>query len=794
MARFRTLLKNWKLMTIAVVSLAIALALAVVGTAISNWILLLPPAAADPQQLVTIYHRSPEHPAETISYLDYKEYRDSNHVFSGVAAFPTMVSKFWMEDRGEVLGENVSDNYFSVMGIKPVLGRLFSPGDDEKRLREIVLTYSCWKRWGADANIVDKTLPFNDGVTIVGVAPKEFTGVILGLSADVISPISAANVNQDQLGRRDARNFSVVGRLKPGVSRLQASAEIQTIAQRLGSAYPLTNKGRVPVLTGAMAVPPDAVRDAELIAAVLMLLVLLVLLVASANVANLLLALAVKRRQETVIKAAVGATRRRLIFEFLSESATLCVLAALVGFPIAAIALRRVSDFSAMLPLIGNLNITGKVRPDATVAMIAALVVLIASLATGLAPALYASSSNLAAALSGEIAIGGRRKRIIRNSLVVVQVSICTFVLVGLGICLRSVQNLRHVDPGFSARNVLGAMVIDGGHEKRSEANQKQLYKSLAAAASQISGVESVSLVNGLPFVGGFNTAPAELPGQGKTIDVPGAVVDENYFATLGVPVFSGRAFDSTDLENGPESVIVNRKLAEMLWPNQDALGKTMRIGKPLRQVRIVGIAGNGKYNDLEEPTRPFVYYAFSQHSERQIQIVIRTKGDPRLWSEPLSRAARTIGMAVPLPPFTMDSLLSLEMLVPMLTLYGVGGLGALALLLAMIGLFGAISYSVGERKRELGIRSALGALPFDLLKLVLRNAGATAGSGIVIGALLGIAATVLLRSQLFGIQSVEWMAILPAMAAMAALTLLVAWFAARPWLHGDPLEALRHA
>ncbi|HEY7334241.1 MAG TPA: ABC transporter permease [Bryobacteraceae bacterium] len=636
MPRLRTLLKNWKLSGIAIFSLAIALALGVFGLGISNWILLRPPAAADPGRLVTIYQRSPENPIESLSYLDYKEYRDNNSVFSGLAAFPETISKFWVEGRGEALGEVVSDNYFSTMGMQPVLGRLFSPGADEKKLPEVVLSYACWKRWGSDPNIVGQTLSINDGVTIVGVAPREFTGVIFGISADVISLVSSKNLNPDELSRRDRRRFILIGRLKPRVSRKQASGEMQALAQRLAAAYPQTNKGRVPVLTRAMIVPPDTLNEAELVSAVLMILALLVILVACANVANLLLALAVKRRQETTIKAAIGATRRRLIFEFIFESMVLCAAGGLAGFFIATLALRRISQFSAVLPLVGSIGISANVTPDAYVAVLAGALVLVASLATGLPPALYASSPNLAAALSGEIVIGGRRKGVIRNALAIVQVSVCTLVLVGLGLCLRSFENLRHIDPGFVARNVLAAFVGDLDFNHHSESQEKQIYRSFIAAASQIPGVESVSLVDGLPFAGGFTTAPVELPGENKTTDVAGAVVDDNYFATLGVPIFSGRAFDLTDRESGPESVVVNRKLAEMFWPNRSAVGQTLRVGKPARQVVVVGVAGNGKYNDLDEAPRPFLYYAFSQHFERQIQIVVRTRGDPRLWAEPL--------------------------------------------------------------------------------------------------------------------------------------------------------------
>jgi predicted permease len=795
MRRFRTLLKNWKLASVGVFSLAIALALGVVGLGISNWILLRPPAAADPDRLVVIYHRSPEKAVEGISYPDYKEYRDNNHVFSDIAAFPGSVSKNWTTKWGESVSESVSDNYFSVMGMKPALGRLFAKGDDDKRLKGAVLTYSGWKHWGGKPDIIGKVFDLNNGLTIVGVTPKEFTGVVPGLRADVITIASSPpGFDTSELSKRDARLFNLIGRLKPGVSRKQANAEIQAIGRRLAAAYPEADKGRVPVLERLTALPPDEQSQGKLISAVLMLLVLLVLVVACANVANLLLALAVKRRQETLIKAAVGATRSRLIREFLIESAALCVLGGAAGFLIAEAALKRLSEFTMVFPLIGSLRITANVTPDLTVALLSAALILIAALATGLAPALYASSTNLAGAMSGEIVIGGRRKGIIRNAFVAVQVFVSTFVLVGLGLCLRSVDNLRHIDPGFSARNIIAAMATDIESKNHSEAQRREIYRSFAAAVSQIYGVESVSLANSMPFFGGFKPSPVQAPGESKPLDVPSSIVDESYFATLGVPLYRGRVFDSRDQKGGPDSVVINRKAAEMFFPGQEPVGQTLRVGNPARTATVIGVVANGKYNDLDEAPKPFLYFSYTQRDPPYLSVILRTKGDPRLWAEPLGKAAARAGLVLPVPPFTMDGLLYLEMFVPLLTLYSVGGLSGLGVMLAVFGLFGAISYSVSERKRELGIRAALGAAPSDLFRMVLRETAATSGSGIAAGALAGIAATVLLRSQFFGIHAFEWLILLPVIFAMSAMTASVAYLAARPWIRGDAWQAVRHA
>jgi predicted permease len=520
---------------------------------------------------------------------------------------------------------------------------------------------------------------------------------------------------------------------------------------------------------------------------------LLVVLVACANAGNLLLALAVKRRKETLIKTAVGATRARLIGEFLRESAILCIIGGIGGFLLARYALERISDFSTLLPLFGTIRIAAQVQPDGVATGLALLLAIVAGIATGLPSALYASSANLSGGLNSETAIGGRRKGVIRNTLVAVQIAICTVVLAGLGLCLRSFDKLRHVDPGFSARNIIGAVVGDAHAMERKGDQQHQFYDQVSRAVSQIPGVESVALANGLPLAGGFAGVPVEVPNQTKPIDVPTAVVDQNYFATLRVPLLAGRAFNSTDRSGAPDAAVINRKLADTLWPNQDPLGKTIRAGTPPKSATVIGVVANGKYNDLDEEQKPFIYYALSQRDEKQIQIIARTKGDPRLLQQPLIKTVQSAGLLVPLPPFTMDGLLYLGTFVSRLTLSIVGVLGVLGMLLALTGVFGAVAYSVGERKRELGIRAALGAQPADLLTMVLRELATSAGSGIIAGVLIAAVATVVLRSELFGIQTVEWMVLIPVLFAMTVLTALVSCLAARPWIKGDPLEAVRH-
>jgi predicted permease len=792
----RMLQKNWKLASIAAFSLSVAMALSVAGLSVFNGIMLRPPVATAPERLVTIYTASPTSEFDGVSYPDYKYYRDSNHSFSAVAAFPNGISLRHMThgDRDETgTVEAASDNYFSVMGIPPFLGQLFTPGDDEKKTPSAVLSYSCWKRWGSNPEIVGKTVVVNGQTLVIqGVTPKNFNGVVFGFGTDVITTLDS-----QALADRNARLLFLIGRLKPGVTRQRASADIRALSGQLAAAYPEADKHRVAVLAPATALPPDARSTAELISSVLIAIVLMVLLIACANVANLLLGLATGRRQEILIRAALGATRGRLIRQLLSESAILCAVGGMGGFLFASAALAKFSQFKAPIPILGNFTLAANFRTNGTVLAMTLILIFIATLVTGLVPATYASSANVAGALSGEAVVGGTRKGFIRNALVVVQVAVCTLVVVGVGLCLRSLHNLQDVNLGFSPRNLV-AVMIDAQSNNLSEAQGLNLYSELKRSASQLYGVQSSSLALEFPLIDDqWSTEEAHIEGARdglqQKVQIPGNVVDGSYFATLGIPLAAGRTFDSSDAKNAPEVVVINHKMAETYWPGDNPIGKQIRIQNGNRVITVVGVVGDGKYGSLDEPMHPVIYYALSQHYLPQLMLIIRTQGNPRQWAQPLSQMVRGLGLRLDTPPFTSDDVLHFTVMVPLLTLRVVSSLGALALMLAIFGLYGAIFYSVNERKKEIGIRVALGAQPFSLIKLFLRPTAMISGVGVSVGLFLGIAATILLRSQFYEIRAVELHVLVPVGFAMAVISTAIAYVAARPWIKVNPLEAIRH-
>jgi transcriptional regulator len=426
----RALRKQWKIAAIAIFSLSVAMSLGIVSLSVSNTLLLLPPQGTDPGRLVAIHSRTAGKNIGEISYPDYEYYSQTNHVFSDIAAYYTSIGIAGDFTETSVMNRPVSDNYFSVLGVRPYLGRLFSPGDD-KTNGIAVLTYTCWKRLGADPHIVGKKVLGN---TVIGVTPPAFTGAFFGLNGDMFIPLVSAQKEDSWFEKRDERSFFLIGRLKPNVTRRQAQAELTTLSAQLASSYPKEDKDRIAVAAHATLLATIKWMAAELLVSVLMTLVILVVLIACANVANLLLALAVGRRQEAAIKLALGAQRGRLIREFLAESAMICIVSGFIGYLIAAFVVRH-CNIDLTVPMAGTYSLAPSLRLDATVAGLTLILLFIAIVATGLAPALYASSPALSQVLSGEIVVGGTRKNLRRNVLVVVQVAVCTLVLLGMGLC-----------------------------------------------------------------------------------------------------------------------------------------------------------------------------------------------------------------------------------------------------------------------------------------------------------------------------------------------------------------------
>jgi predicted permease len=756
--------------------------------------------------LASVYTTTPTDEFSGTNYDDYKYYRDNNHVFSDVLAFPYSIAVRPISYNGRSksgLMNAVSDNYFSVLGIQPILGRVFPRGADDRPSALAVLSYSYWNWLGADPNIVGKTVTVDRvQLTIIGVAPKSFVGTIFSDLPDIWYPLSVdAALNhqaQDWRVDRSIHNLGLIGRLKPGVTRPQALADVQMLSKQLAAAYPETDKDRLAQLTETSMLPVDSVSSAKIISAILLAIVALVLFAACSNVANLLLALASTRRHEILVRAAMGATRVRLIRELLVDSTLIAAGGGLFGFLLAWLVLRQLMQYKPYIPGIGLLPLTIDFRPDVRVVAATVALIFVTGLATGVVPGLYSSSPNLAGALSGEIAVGGTRKGRIRNALVVIQVAVCTVVLIGVGLCFQSMSNLQHVNLGFSARN-LAILTLDLRANGYSEEQGRNIYTRMRQAAAQIYGVESTGLASDLPVSGnGGHEENVRMEGSPSTSQQAASIasigVDENYFSTLGIPVLAGRVFTPADTAKGPAVIVINHLMAEKYWPGQNPVGKTAHIENGNQVVTVVGVVGDGKYVDIDEPARPFIYFDINQRYQSVVYLMARTQGNPHQWLTPMSEALQKLDSQLFFQTLTMDEWMDISLYVPRITLACTGAFGCMAFVLAAVGLYGAVFYAVSERKKELGIRAALGAAPRDLWRMILRQTTVVTATGVCLGIAGGIIASTLVRSQLFGIRPVEWRVFLAVGLTMGVMTILTAYSAARPWMQANPMESVRHA
>ncbi|MGB9460469.1 MAG: FtsX-like permease family protein, partial [Candidatus Acidiferrum sp.] len=503
-------------------------------------------------------------------------------------------------------------------------------------------------------------------------------------------------------------------------------------------------------------------------------------------------------RHEILVRAAMGATRARLTRQLLLDSTMIATGGGVLGFLLAYLGLRQLMQFKPYIPGIGLLPLTIDFRPDIRVAAATIALIFVVGLATGLVPGLYSSAPNLAGALSGELAIGGTRKGRIRQSLVAIQVAVCTVVLIGVGLCFRSLRNLESVDLGFSARN-LAILTLDLHANGYPEEQGRQMYVRMRDAAAQIYGMKSIALASDIPLSeDDGNPEQVHVEGSSATnqqvASISSVAVDENYFSTLGVSLLAGRTFGAADTAKGPAVIVINHLMAEKYWPGQNPIGKTVRIDTGNQVETVVGVVGDGKYIDIDEPARPFMYFDLNQRYQPAVYLMARTRGNPRQWLAPMSEALKKLDSQLSFQTLTMDDWKDLSLYVPRITLVCTGAFGGLAFILAAIGLYGAVFYSVSERKKELGIRVALGAAPRDLWRMILRQTSVVTAAGVVLGILGGIIASMLVRSLLYGIHPVEWFVFLAVALIVGGMTMLTAYSAARPWMRADPMESVRHA
>ena len=798
---------------IAVLSLAVGIAANTAVFTIVNAMLFKPMPVREPERLVALYTREPNSPfPNAFSFPDYKDYRDHNDVFSDLFLHDHQyLSLKNRDDKAELIsGELVTGNYFTGLGVTAALGRLFTPDDDRVPGGHplAVLNHSFWqRRFSADPHIVGRAVRLNGhDFTVMGVAQQGFSGTrFLGYIPEVWLPFSMhKQVNRDSANWQTARGnaqFSVNGRLKPGVTIEQATAAMNLRARQLAAAYPQTNAnksvGMVPA--GNKTQPAIALMGFLPVAAgLLMGIVSLVLLVACANVANLLLARASARRREIAMRLALGASRWRLVRQLLTES----VLLALAG---GGLGLLLAQWFVSLLPAtapkldFATVDFNHDLSMDRRVLGFTLAASLLTGLFFGLLPAWQASKTDLVSALKGEAPVtAGRRRLHLRDLLVVAQVALSLMLLVGAGLFVKSMFYAQELNPGFESKRILLANVNVGLHGY-DETQGREFYRRVVERLKALPGVEAASVGNWLPLGPDNNGTTVNVEGYvpqypNERIDIGYTVAGPDYFETMQTPIVQGRSFTANDDGQAPRVVVVNETMARRFWPNQNPIGKRLRLGGAAEPVyEVAGVARDGKYYLLGEGPTEYMFLPLRQHFSSEATLLARTSVPPENLAALVRREVAALDGELPVSgvktmPEYLDRLLSMPKSVAGL----VGVFGLIALLLAAIGLYGVMSYAVAQRTREIGIRMALGSSALVVFRLVLKQGLRLALVGVGIGMAAAFGLTRLLRSLLYGVSVTDPLTFAGIAALLMLVALLACWIPARRATKVDPMIALR--
>jgi predicted permease len=789
---------------VAVLTLAIGIG----GNAtVFSWIrtvLLNPlPGISHADQFIAVETVMPSGEYHTSSYPDYKDYRDRNSVFSGLVGFE--LAGVDMSLRNDAPPERVwgiiaTENYFDVLGVPPAMGRTFHPVQNQGLNSDpyIVLGHGLWaRRFGSDPKVLGRTVHINGHpFTVIGVAPQNFYGTIVGINAEYFVPMMMQPqvLPGEDIEERWPTFVHVMGRLKPGITMAQAQAEMSTLDADFQKEYPNAEKGVGVFLTpvwGAHYGVQDFLRS---VLGFLMVVALFVLLIACVNVANLLLARATSREREIAIRAALGASRKRLLRQLLIESLLLATAGGIGGIFLALWGANLLTFFLPPLHLPVGLPL----GVDRAVLAFTLVLSLGTGVVFGLAPAWRGSRAELNNSLKegGRGSGTGSASHRLRDLLVVSEMVLATVLLMGAGLLLRSLHNAENKGPGFNSNHVTMA-AFDLRATDYTGTQGAAYFDHLMERIRAYPGIQSVSLERYVPlwFTGRSYTSvriQGYTPAPNEDMGIDCNVVGPNYFQTLQIPLINGRDFVEQDRTEAPKVVIVNQTLANRFWPAANPLGHQVHIWGEWRTV--VGVAHDIKYHRMNEDPRSFIYLPQLQADGTDANILVRAALPTAAVIADVRAVAKSLDPKVqPIETDDLDGLLHVSLFANRIAATLASVLGALGMLLAGLGIYGVLSYSVSQRLREIGIRLALGAQRKDVLRLVVGHGLRLALLGAAVGALVSVMARRGMSSLLFGISATDPVTFLVVLCVVTLAAAFAAYIPARRAMGVDPITALRH-
>ncbi|HKS41594.1 MAG TPA: ABC transporter permease, partial [Blastocatellia bacterium] len=763
----RTLMRRPGFTAVAIIALALGIGANTAIFGVINAVLLKPLPFSDPDRLIRVYQTNKNRGIiqGSASYPDFVDWRDQNHVFERMAAFHDSNHILTGgDDAVRLESAVVSADLFALLGATPMLGRTFLPEEDKPgdSGQVVILSHGLWQRqFNSDPNILGRSITL-DGVnfSVVGVMPDGFKFPISNDPVELWTTFAVESQGEDPLtAQRGAHYLRVIARLKPDVSLSQAQSEMETIASRLEQQYPDDNSNRGAYVVGALE---DLVGDVRLALWILLGTVVCVLLIACANVANLLLARATTRYKEMAIRAALGASRMRVVRQLLTESVTLALAGGVLGLLVALWATDLLVALSG-----DDLPRATQIKLDGGVLLFTLGVSVLTGIIFGLVPAIQASRPDLSESLKegGRSSTEGGRRNLIRSMLVVFEVAIAIVLLAGAGLLIESLRRLQNINPGFNSKNVL-TLRMGLPDVKYTTEKQVAFYRDLLDRVNVLPGVAQASAVLPLPLSGDRMRISFEIEGRPMAKgDLPTAefrTIGLDYFQTMGIPLVKGRDFTARDDRKSPRVMIVNSAFAEKYFPGEDPIGKHIRPSisfdedePPMRE--IVGVVGNVRHLRLEAAEEAEYYAPHAHVPFDSMAIVVKSENDPRGLVSAIQQEVRAIDKDLPVFDIRMlDDYVAGAVAQPRFNTLLLSIFAGLALVLTAVGLYGVMSYAVAQRTHEIGIRMALGAQASDVLKLVVGQGMILTLIGVAIGLVAAFALTRLMSSLLYGVSATD--------------------------------------